>query len=73
MAEGMDKTEAVEAAVREMGDPKETGRALDRVHRPKTDWRLIVLVGLLSAGGFLPELCWKGICWEMLMAGLKNS
>lgn len=53
MAEGMDKTEAVEAAVREMGDPKETGRALDRVHRPKTDWRLIVLVGLLSAGGFL--------------------
>ena len=31
-------SEAEEAAVREMGDPVETGNELDRIHRPKMAW-----------------------------------
>ena len=34
IAEGMKREEAEEAAVREMGDPVETGNGLDRIHRP---------------------------------------
>ena len=32
--EGTDHEQALELAVREMGDPVETGVALDRIHRP---------------------------------------
>lgn len=39
MATGMDRDAAEEAAVASMGDPKELGRALDRVHSP-WPWRL---------------------------------
>lgn len=45
---GMDKEEALAAAVKEMGDPVETGIALDRVHRPQTAWSMIILMGIIS-------------------------
>ena len=45
---GMEKGQALEAAVRDMGDPVETGVALNRIHSPRTDWRLLVLVGIIS-------------------------
>lgn len=45
---GMEKGQALEAAVRDMGDPVETGLALNRIHSPRTDWRLLVLVGMIS-------------------------
>lgn len=40
--------EALERAVREMGDPVETGVALDRIHRPQMNWSLVALIGLLN-------------------------
>lgn len=40
--------EALERAVREMGDPVKTGVALDRVHRPQMNWGLVALIGILS-------------------------
>lgn len=49
---GMEEQEAIEEAVRQMGDPMETGTALDRIHRPKMSWSLaalflfLVLVGM---------------------------
>lgn len=52
LAEGMGEQEAEEAAVREMGDPVEAGVALDRVHRPKMAWGMIILIGVLSLAGF---------------------
>ena len=40
---GMEKDEAVNRAVLEMGDPVETGVALDRVHRPRMQDRKSVV------------------------------
>lgn len=47
-AEGMFEEEAVEKAVRDMGDPVETGVSLDRIHRPQISVEILVLVGIIS-------------------------
>ena len=46
--EGTDHEQALELAVREMGDPVETGVALDRIHRPHMSVKMLVLVSLIS-------------------------
>lgn len=53
MAEGLSETEAEAAAVLEMGDPVDTGVALDRVHRPRMAWGMIALIAALSLIGFV--------------------
>ena len=40
--------EALERAVREMGDPVETGVALDRIHRPQMNWGIVIAIGIIS-------------------------
>lgn len=55
LEQGMTQEDAENRAVEEMGDPVLTGEALDQVHRPKTDWSLIVMVIALSL--FLQPLC----------------
>lgn len=40
--------EAMERAVREMGDPVDTGIALDRIHRPQMNWSIIILIAIIS-------------------------
>ena len=42
MANGMTEQEAEAAAVIEMGDPVEVGVDMDRIHRPKMNWRLAI-------------------------------
>lgn len=44
MLNGMDEKEAYEKAVDEMGDPIDVGIAMDRIHRPKMEWKMILLV-----------------------------
>lgn len=51
MAHGMTDQEAEEAAVREMGDPVEVGRQLDKIHRPRTPYLLIGFIIVLSGIG----------------------
>lgn len=51
LAEGMTEREAEEAAVREMGDPVEVGVEMDRIHKPKMNWRLIFAIGVVSLAG----------------------
>lgn len=53
---GMEKDEAAKKAVLEMGDPVETGVALDRVHRPRMQWELIILAALLSMIGLVMQI-----------------
>lgn len=48
MADGMGREEAVEEAVRDMGDPVETGVELDRIHRPRIEWKLVLAVVIIS-------------------------
>lgn len=54
--EGMEEKKALEKAVLEMGDPVEAGVALDRVHRPKMQWELVILTVLLSLIGLLVQI-----------------
>lgn len=49
--EGMGREEAVSCAVKEMGDPVEVGIEMDRIHRPRMEWRLLWLAVLLSLIG----------------------
>ncbi len=49
--QGMDRREAVQMAVKEMGDPVEAGISLDRIHRPQMAWGMVALmavIGLIS-------------------------
>mgnify|MGYP004528484837 FL=1 len=47
--DGMEQEEAERAAVADMGDPVETGIALDKIHRPKVAWQMILCMTLLTA------------------------
>ena len=53
LSEGMERKEAEEAAVREMGDPVEVGQDMDRIHRPKMAWSMIALIAAVSVAGYL--------------------
>lgn len=51
LCSGMDETAAEAEAIRQMGDPVQIGQELDRIHRPKPQWKLLLLVGLLAIFG----------------------
>ncbi len=51
LAEGIPLAQAEVAAVREMGDPIKIGTDLDRIHRPKPDRKLMVIIALLTLAG----------------------
>lgn len=55
MADGMEEEEAEEEAVRQMGDPVETGIELDRIHKPQMAWDMILLIIFLSGIGLLVQ------------------
>ena len=56
LAQGMDEGAAQGEAVRQMGDPVALGTALDRVHRPRPQWGLLVFALALAALGTLVRL-----------------
>lgn len=47
-AAGMPPQEALEAALKDMGDPVETGIGLDRVHRPRLSVSALLVMALIS-------------------------
>lgn len=53
MAQGMDEDAAAAESVRQMGDPAEVGIQLDRAHRPKPQWELLALVGVILCAGLI--------------------
>ncbi len=53
---GMEREQALEEAVRDMGDPVEAGMALNKIHRFRTDWRMLALVGLVSVINILVHI-----------------
>jgi cell division protein FtsW (lipid II flippase) len=44
---GMSEEEAVQRAVQQMGSPIEIGKGLHKIHRPKTEWSIIALIGAM--------------------------
>ena len=43
----MEEDAAVKKALEQMGDPVSVGRQLQKVHRPKTEWSIILFTVLL--------------------------
>ena len=56
LAQGMDEGVAQGEAVRQMGDPVALGTDLDRVHRPRPQWGLLVFALALAALGTMVRL-----------------
>ncbi len=50
---GISHEQALERAVREMGDPVEIGLSMDRIHRPQIDWKMLLITVLLSIVGLV--------------------
>ena len=60
-SEGMEEQAAMKQAILEMGDPVEVGVELDRIHRPKMSWGILLLVGILGGMSVLLQfVLWRG-------------
>lgn len=68
-AEGMFEEEALEKAVRDMGDPVETGVSLDRIHRPQISVGILVLIGIISLASIALHGILGAYTQELSMAG----
>lgn len=51
--EGMSPEKALQEAVRQMGDPVETGSKLNQIHRPVFPWKMLFLALVLTAVSML--------------------
>ena len=52
IAAGMSRDAAEKAAVADMGDPVEVGISMDRVHRPRFAWSVLIIaiiIGIISS------------------------
>ncbi|MBQ2926811.1 MAG: hypothetical protein IJE03_08295, partial [Ruminiclostridium sp.] len=56
LAEGMSEEAAQAEAVRQMGDAVSVGLGLDRVHRPKPQWGLLLLTVAVAVAGVVFRL-----------------
>lgn len=56
IADGLDVYEATEHAIRQMGDPIVVGTQLDRTHRPKAQWGMLLLTMSMVIIGALIRL-----------------
>lgn len=55
LEEGLSQEDAEAETLRQMGDPVEIGQELDRIHRPKPQWGMLILTGVLALlGTILP-------------------
>lgn len=50
---GYKEDEAEELAVRNMGSPSDIGQKMNKLHRPKIDWKLVSMFLFMSAAGLL--------------------
>ena len=50
---GMTSEEAEKCAVIDMGDPIEVGVSMDKIHRPRISWKILIVVGILSILGIV--------------------
>lgn len=72
ISKGMTRAEAVEAAVEQMGDPVETGKALDQIHRPEKvlfPWLgMLFVLGLCMALVYYMQRDMQGQLWSLVSA-----
>lgn len=53
MEEGFSEKEAEANAIQQMGDAKEIGIKLNKIHKPKLDWILMIIIGILLSFGII--------------------
>lgn len=53
---GLSKEEAVTRAVEQMGDPIEVGTFMDRIHRPRMNYRMLGFIAVLTVLGMLVQI-----------------
>lgn len=51
--EGLEEKVAEEKAINQMGDAEEIGKRLNKIHRQKLDWKLVIIALILMCFGFL--------------------
>lgn len=56
LAEGLSEEEAEKRTVEEMGDGIAVGMALDRTHRPKPQWQMVLVAAVLLSMGLFCRL-----------------
>lgn len=61
---GIEEQEAEEKAIKQMGNAEEIGKRLNKIHRPKIDWKLIVLITILTAFGIIISVLKRDITNE---------
>lgn len=59
---GMEKSQALAAAVKEMGDPVAVGTRLDQIHRPKMEWSVLLFAAVLSIVSLLIQFLFYYFC-----------
>ena len=70
MQEGMSHVEAERKAVEDMGDPIEVGISLDRIHKPRIAWGLLLLVAIISVLGIWVQ---QSICHQKDFLNLEEQ
>lgn len=51
--DGLEEREAEEKAIIQMGSAEKIGKSLNKIHRPKLDWKLLIILIILLGFGFL--------------------
>lgn len=69
--QGMKEDQAMEAAVKDMGDPVEVGVSMDRIHRPQISWSMIALMAVIGVVSILLHGVFgssdPGLGWEYVL------
>ncbi|WP_181995507.1 FtsW/RodA/SpoVE family cell cycle protein [Clostridium sp. AM58-1XD] len=51
--DGLTEEEALKESLRQMGDPVSVGVEMDRIHRPRPDWKLLAFISIFSIVGLI--------------------
>lgn len=51
--EGVNEEEAEKKAIKQMGEPEKIGKKLNKIHKPKMNWQLLILTIILLEFGYL--------------------
>lgn len=70
LANGLDDETATDKAIKEMGDPVNIGAELDRIHKPKIEWSIIFLTGIILSLGFAIRLLFTN---DLHMEGMLST
>ena len=73
MTNGLSKELAEETAIKQMGNPVQIGKNLNKIHKPKMDWITLVLtLILILLGGQFAILLYPNISFEKGTLGLND-